>query len=192
MISKVKQGDLQKQYNVLNSFQTPGVLFWLRHVENSACNASHQQIPWRNLQPQSTRFKCYGEMTLFIFNQLPKQFFLFSDPSLLILFWDFFSLALASRSLSYPSFLFPFAFVLSPGLRTCLCVNAGITSLLSKDMFCLFFFFFFHVSNISFAICLLSFQSSFCVIWIWEGCLHTSTGSVKKRQITYMTYILKM
>lgn len=92
------------------------------------------------MQLQSTSFKCYGEMTLFIFKQLPKQFVLFSDPSLLILFWDFSSLALASRSLSYPSFLFPLVFVLSLGLRTCLCVNAGIISYLSKNMFCLFFF----------------------------------------------------
>lgn len=52
-------------------------------------------------------------------------------------------LFLFSSSLQIPfllSFLFPFAFVLSLDLRTCL-LNAGIISYLSKDIFCLFFFF---------------------------------------------------
>lgn len=44
MISKVKQGDLQKQYIFFN-FQTPKVLFCLSLVENFVCNAFHQQIP---------------------------------------------------------------------------------------------------------------------------------------------------
>lgn len=100
VISKIKQGDLQKQYIILNNFQTSRVLLQLRHVENSVCNAFHQQIPWRNQQLQSTRFICYGEMTLPIFKQLPKQFVLLFDSSLLILFWDFFSSSLQIPFLS--------------------------------------------------------------------------------------------
>lgn len=104
--------------------------------------------------------------------------------SFLIQFQVLPSLALASRFLSYPSCLFPFpCFVLSPGPRTCLCVNTGIISYLPKGLY----IFFFHMSNIFVAIYPLFFQFSSCVICIRVGCLHTGrggTGYVRKKQIT--------
>lgn len=59
MIIKTKQGDLQKRYIILHSFQTSRILSWLELIGNSVCNAFHQQVPW-NLQPQSTSFIQFG------------------------------------------------------------------------------------------------------------------------------------